>query len=425
MTRISSISTQSLPLQLAACFIPSAIDLLTQRIFTNRSLSAIPATASLLLLSRCMPILVTALMILIYSVHKIVSFFISRHRDIFITQRILADSIGSNHIQRASEFDSWFQDNQEALQKIIRLSLFKENLSTIPATICQLSNLQILGLSANDQLTRLPSEIKYLTNLQTLYLNSSPCSKDLPPEISHLTNLQCLGLGYRDLSTLPVLVLTLLNLKELELSYISSFPQGFSNLTNLQTLSLFHSQSTLSSDICFPPNLQELQLHHCRLTSFPKKILLLTKLTRLFLGNNSLQTLPSLEPLLQLKDLYLCENRFTRLPASICNLSCLVHLDLSRNRLTRLPDLSQLTNLRVLLLGGNRLTRLPATLNQLINLEALNLTENRLTALPPTLSQLRNLRLLLLLYNRLPDLPDAIYHLHEECQIIAMESTLR
>ena len=91
----------------------------------------------------------------------------------------------------------------------------------------------------------------------------------------------------------------------------------------------------------------------------------LTALTRLYLDNTGLTTVPNLSALTSLQELHLHNNRLTSLP----NLSALTNLErlyLANNSLTSLPDLSALTRLSILTLSSNPLS----------NLSALTLTDN-------------------------------------------------
>ncbi|MDF5738993.1 COR domain-containing protein, partial [Nostoc sp. S13] len=111
-------------------------------------------------------------------------------------------------------------------------------LSSLPAEIVQLTNLQSLYLS-NNQLSSLPAEIVQLTNLQTLNLSNNQLSS-LPAEIVQLTNLQSLYLSNNQLSSLPAEIVQLTNLQTLNLSnnQLSSLPAEFGQLTNLKKLDL-------------------------------------------------------------------------------------------------------------------------------------------------------------------------------------------
>ena len=72
------------------------------------------------------------------------------------------------------------------------LSLEKNQLTTLPPQIGQLTNLQRLHLQDN-QLTTLPPGIGQLTNLTHLYLRQNQLTS-LPPEIEQLPKLEILYL---------------------------------------------------------------------------------------------------------------------------------------------------------------------------------------------------------------------------------------
>ena len=74
-------------------------------------------------------------------------------------------------------------------------------LSSLPAEIGKLANLQSLSLSFN-HLGSLPAEIGKLTNLQSLNLRNNRLSS-LPKEIGKLANLQSLNLQDNQLDSLP------------------------------------------------------------------------------------------------------------------------------------------------------------------------------------------------------------------------------
>jgi internalin A len=286
--------------------------------------------------------------------------------------------------------------NEELLQiieqavrdKVTRLDLSGKGLTTLPAEIVQLTNVQTLYLDSN-QLSSLPPEIGKLTNLQTLYLRDNQLSS-LPPEIGKLTNLQTLYLDSNQLSSLP--------------------PE-IGKLTNLQTLDLGSNQlSSLPAEIVQLTNLQYLYLYNNPLSSLPAEIVQLTNLQSLYLYNNQLSSLPAeIVQLTNLQTLYLFSNQLSSLPAEIAQLTNLQSLDLSDNQLSSLPpEIAQLTNLQSLDLSDNQLSSLPPEIGQLTNLQSLTLRSNQLSSLPREIRQLSKLKKLDICRNPLPIPPEIL-----------------
>lgn len=82
------------------------------------------------------------------------------------------------------------------------LVLEEEELSSLPATIGQYSELRYLSLWGQEALEELPEEIGQLQNLEVLILNSTGI-KRLPASIGQLQNLRILDLGNCQLQQLP------------------------------------------------------------------------------------------------------------------------------------------------------------------------------------------------------------------------------
>jgi len=141
----------------------------------------------------------------------------------------------------------------------------------------------------------------------------------------------------------------------------------------------------------------ELGIHYGDLAQLPKALMVLlstcTRLQRLYLDHNQLQSLPEnlLQTCAQLKMLDLSDNQLQSLPENLlqaCNQ--LKWLDLNHNQLQSLPEnlLQACTQLEALDLKKNQLQSLPENLLQAcIQLEALDLSDNQLQSLPENLLQ--------------------------------------
>ena len=254
---------------------------------------------------------------------------------------------------------------QKALQRIeearrskaIHLDLGHRNLTALPESLGQLSNLQSLDLNTN-HLTALPESLGQLSNLQRLYLGNNQFTV-LPESLGRLNNLQILYISNNLLTALPGSLG--------QLSHLHSFYLGSNQLTAL-----------------------------------PESLGQLRSLQTLILSNNQLTTLPeSLGQLSNLQTLELSNNQLTTLPESLGQLSNLRIVELRDNRLIDLPEsFGQLRSLQTLELSNNQLTALPESLGQLRNLFTLNLSNNQLSAVPESLATLTKLRYLFLHENQ-------------------------
>ncbi|MBD2693140.1 COR domain-containing protein [Anabaena catenula] len=291
------------------------------------------------------------------------------------------------------------------------LYLRGNKLSSLPAEIFQLTNLQTLDLS-NNKLSSLPAEIFQLTNLESLDLRSNQLSS-LPGKIGSLTNLQSLYFSNNKLSSLPAEIVQLTNLESLDLrsNQLSSLPGEIGSLTNLQTFYLSSNKlSSLPAEIVQFTNLESLDLSNNKLSSLPEEIGQLTNLQSLDLSHNQLSSLPEeIGQLTNLQSLYFSHNQLRSLPSEIVQFTNLESLDLRSNQLSSLPaEIGQLTNLQSLDLSHNQLSSLPAEIGQLTNLQSLDLSHNQLSSLPAEIGQLTNLKKFGLQGNEIINLPPEI-----------------
>ncbi len=300
------------------------------------------------------------------------------------------------------------------LSNLERLSLWGNRLTVVPAEIGQLGNLKRLSLSGT-QLTDLPAEIGQLSNLQELDLSANQLMV-VPAEMGQLSNLQNLSLRSNQLTALPGEIGQLSNLQELYLhgNQLTALPPEIGQLSNLQELDLFYNQlMVMPAEIGQLINLQNLHLRGNQLTAVPAEIGELSNLQWLDLSDNQLTALPvEIGQLSNLQLLDLFDNQLTALPVEIGLLGNLQWLRLEKNQLTAVPAaIGQLDELLHLFLAENQLTAVPAEIGLLNNLQELGLSDNQLTALPSEIGQLSNLRALLLDSNKLCLLPVTVTNL--------------
>jgi len=276
----------------------------------------------------------------------------------------------------------------------------------IPTQISQLSKLQSLHLSKNDDLvwkeTTLKRLVQNTTNLRKLILDENDMSSIRPNSIELLfnqsfslvtLNLQSTGLSgklKRSLFCLPsIQELYMSNNDELqgqlpELSYNTSLrildlsfcsfkgeiPMSFSNLTHLTSLTL--SNNHLNGSI-------------------PSSILTLPLLTFLYLGNNELsgQIPNAFQMSNKFQVLDLSDNNIRgELPTSLSNLQHLIHLNLSSNSFSgQIPDVfGGMAKLQQLSLYSNNLEgQIPSSLFNLTQLVSLHFSRNKLEGRLPNI----------------------------------------
>jgi len=249
-------------------------------------------------------------------------------------------------------------------------------LNTLPTTIGNLRNLQILDLSHN-KLKSLPDYVGNLKNLQTLDLSSNEL-KTLPDTIGKLKYLLILDVSNNMLTTLPNSIGNIKNLEELYISRnhaFSKLPNSIGNLINLLALELNCT------------NILELPETMENLTNIENLALSKSVIER-STGNYQTYDYPS--------DWY-----YSFVRQSLMYWIC-TPIDFNGCKETTTLNLS-----------GINLKQIPFGLHMIIGLQELDISNNQITKLPPLLKKLEYLRKLVIHNNpNLNHLPDFLWEMY-------------
>ncbi|XP_021974541.1 receptor-like protein 7 [Helianthus annuus] len=310
--------------------------------------------------------------------------------------------------------NSWFSG--EVPKQISQPQKFRVNIdSELPASIGNLTHLNILDLRSCGFIGTLPTSVRNLTRLTVLSLEGNHNLTGYIPEFhgsSELKQLIVAGTNFQ--GSIPDSIGNLRNLNILDLrscGFTGTLPASLSNLAQLTVLNLMGNKFTgiLPSSIGNLTQLRELLLMENGMSGqIPSSFSNLTQLTRLMLSRNKFTgSLPSLESFSNLTYLSLSYNNFDRwklpdwfgklnkitdlilydvnlygeIPSSFFNQTQIERLYLSRNQLKgELPSsLLNLQNLEDCDLDGNNVTMDFDLFLSLKKLEYLNLNGNNIT----------------------------------------------
>ena len=302
---------------------------------------------------------------------------------------------------------------------------------SIPTGLGSLSNLTYMRLDTNQLSGRIPSDFGSLSSLTYLSLddnflglqahptlgNPSPAavSNPIPASLGNLPNLVVLGLSENRLSgSIPSALGSLSSLNILFLDhndFSGSIPAALGNLSELDSLSLWRNNlsGSIPSQLGNLSKLTHLNLSENQLTgSIPSSLGRLSKLRSLHLQVNGLSgTIPSqLGDLAELQLLHADTNRLSgSIPTDLGDLAALKELNLARNELTgAIPsEVGDLSSLLRLNLNDNGLSQnIPSELADLSKLTYASLSCNQLTGdIPSALGDISGLQVLLLQGNNL------------------------
>ncbi|XP_078663043.1 uncharacterized protein LOC144906547 [Branchiostoma floridae x Branchiostoma belcheri] len=272
----------------------------------------------------------------------------------------------------------------------LKLDLSNQSLTSIPEEVFDLTDLEILIVS-NNRLTVIPEAIGRLQKLQWLDVEHNMVTT-LPRSVCSLSNLEVLIVSYNSLYSLPpdaefakMKKLTQLYIHD---NHLTEVPPGVCTLSNLEVLTVGKNPiRSLPDDITRLTRLKSLDIVSCLFSEFPRQVLKVKLLEKLFAGqykgrmfhelpdeleqlqhlwylslsNNALRTLPStLSSLHNVREVYLRNNKFETFPRVLCELPEMQKLDIRNNQITRLPtSLHRADKLYDLRVSGNPLTYPP------------------------------------------------------------------
>lgn len=310
--------------------------------------------------------------------------------------------------------------------RLIDLDLSGNNLTSLPASIGQLSMLKVLTLHFN-RLTELPKEIGLLRNLNSLDLMCNRL-KTLPPQIGSLFQLEYLNIGGLGIvagesegirrNDVDTLLYDAREILEENDNQLQDLPHEIFHLVNLKDLDISYNQlSELSLSIRNLKMLENLDVSGNDLDEFPLAICHLTQLSSLYITRNDIPRIPAeIAKLKHLRALHADNNPFCNnaLPPELGQLELLEILDLGADRgdlsfIVEIPEkLSNLSNLIKLNLKNNELVNVPSFFGKLCSLEELNLSCNEIRSLPEEMIQLQNLEILDVSFNSLEEIPNSL-----------------
>jgi Leucine-rich repeat (LRR) protein len=215
---------------------------------------------------------------------------------------------------------------------IIGLSLYNQNLFSLPVAISNLKYLRKLDLSSNkiSNLGIFENRFQFLE-----YLNLTNNNLSNFPELKGFQALRTLYIAQNSFDILPntISLLSRLQYLNLGINNLTKLPEEITDLKRLTMLSIYENQ----------------------LQSLPNNFEKFKKLKSLIISKNDIGEIPeSIGYIDSLETFILNGNKIKKLPNSICNLQSLVSLDISANRIQNLPiDFYKLTNLRFLTLNNN------------------------------------------------------------------------
>ncbi len=202
---------------------------------------------------------------------------------------------------------------------------------------------------------------------------------------------------------------------------ISQLPPGACSLPKVSRFFVGNNKlASLPDWVGDSGDLEILDVSQNLLELLPDSVMRLPKLKRLHASHNRIRALPESLALPSAEYVYLEHNQLSELPEAIGNLPSLLLLDVSNNRLRELPEATcRLIELGTLEASDNALSALPSGISRLKKLAFLKVSSNQLPALPEELADLRKLKSLYVASNfklKVLYVASARVHLLQQCR---------
>ncbi|KAI4313045.1 hypothetical protein MLD38_037822 [Melastoma candidum] len=208
----------------------------------------------------------------------------------------------------------------------------------VPESIGRLGSLRKLNLQHNN-IRRLPASICDLKNLQVLDASWNPLNEGIPEEIGSLSTLEYLDLSHSKVRFLPATVSQLSSLKSLILQHcdmLQELPGLPTSLTVLDA-SVCPLEKGIPEEIGSLSALEYLNLSCSKIRFLPARVSQLSSLKSLILHDcDILRELPGLPTSLIVLDASVCPPD-RGIQEEICSLSALEQLDISGSKIRILP----------------------------------------------------------------------------------------
>lgn len=259
-----------------------------------------------------------------------------------------------------------------------RLVTLYANFNRLTTLSCLNRSLTTLNISGNDIVTIDDAKFESLQNLDV----SSNMLESIDKIMENCPRLEILDISYNKIKHIPALPDRLITLNAND-NQISSIDPSFSNLPLLRTIFIFNNN--LTSIPRLPKLASRLRIDSNKLTDFPT--VESDSIEGIQLMSNMLTDIPNISKT-KIQLLYCCDNKISLLsPKNLCN--SLISINLSQNSISVLPkELFSLPTLQTLTLNDNFIKEIPPEIED-SKLLQLNISSNPISEMSPLPSTLQ------------------------------------